>query len=372
MDELKEKLDDLTQRLASLTQKLNMDSLPKKLRELEAETLKTGFWDKDSAKGTMQEISTLKKRVEDFDKLSGRLKASLEILDLSTKKQLVSGAQDDSTMEMREDLEKEAGEIEKELEKLELELFLTGIHDSSSAIISIHAGAGGTEAMDWVSMLLRMYLRFTEIKSWRTEILDQSPGEEAGLKSVTFSAEGTNAYGLLKKESGVHRLVRLSPFNADSLRETSFALVEVLPLIEDETKIDIKDADLKIETFRSSGPGGQNVQKVETAVRVKHLPTGITVTCQSERSQHQNKENALKILLGKLYQLREKEEQKQEKSLKGKYVTPGWGNQIRSYVLHPYKMVKDLRTGVETSDAEAVLDGDLDRFIEAEIRQIQR
>ncbi|HSX58257.1 MAG TPA: peptide chain release factor-like protein, partial [Candidatus Saccharimonadales bacterium] len=223
-------------------------------------------------------------------------------------------------------------------------------------------------AMDWAIMLLRMYERFGEIKKWKVTLVDETKGEEAGIKSATIQVEGSFAYGLLKKESGTHRLVRLSPFNADNLRQTSFALVEVLPVIDSPTAVDLKDSDLEWDTFRSSGPGGQNVQKVSTAVRVKHLPTGIVVAMQSERSQFQNKENALKILKAKLFQIEEEKRLSVEKNLKDWQKTASWGTQIRSYVLHPYKMVKDLRSNYETSDAEGVLDGKLDELVEAELR----
>lgn len=251
---------------------------------------------------------------------------------------------------------------------MELKLYLSEKFDTAAAYLSIHAGQGGVEAMDWAVMLSRMYQRYAEKKGWKVSLVDETKGEEAGIKSATFEISGNLAYGLLKKESGTHRLVRLSPFNADNLRQTSFALVEVLPVIEDSAEIEIKDADLEWDTFRSSGPGGQNVQKVSTAVRVKHLPTNITVTAQSERSQFQNKENALKILTAKVYQLEEQKRLEAEEKLKDWQNTASWGTQIRSYVLHPYKLVKDLRTNYETTAAEAVLDGELEGFIAAEIR----
>lgn len=269
----------------------------------------------------------------------------------------------------------EAIKTEEDLRKMELRAFLSGKYDKGTALLSIYAGAGGQDAQDWATMLLRMYLRYADRRGWKTSIIEQSfgdPGPEGriGTKSVTLSVEGAYAFGFLKKETGVHRLVRISPFSAQSLRHTSFALVEILPEIssQDEQTLEIKPSELQIESYKSSGPGGQNVNKRMTAVRVVHLPTKITVTAQSERSLAQNKEQALKLLYAKLYQLKQQEKAKELAQVKGKAVSIEWGNQIRSYVLHPYKMVKDLRTEVETSDTEAVLDGDLDKFVEAELK----
>ncbi len=262
--------------------------------------------------------------------------------------------------------------LKDRLAKQEFAMLLNEKYDDRDAIIAIHAGAGGTEAQDWAEMLLRMYLRYAERKGWKTKMLDEHRGAEAGIKSATFSVEGRWAYGYLKCEAGVHRLVRLSPFNADHLRQTSFALVEALPELGEieEVKIDAKD--LRIDTYLSGGHGGQGVQTTYSAVRVTHLPTGIVVTCQNERSQTQNKETALRILRAKLHAIYLQERDAEKKKLRGEFTSAEWGNQIRSYVLHPYKMVKDHRTKFETSDAERILDGDLDAFVEAYLRSVKQ
>ena len=265
-------------------------------------------------------------------------------------------------------LEEEAEAIEKEIERLEFQLAFSGPYDSRNAILAIHAGAGGTESQDWAEMLLRMYLRWCEAHGFETEVLDSTLGEEAGVKSVTVEVKGANAYGHLKSERGVHRLVRLSPFDSAHARHTSFALVEVMPEAEGAVEVNINEEDLRIDIYHSAGHGGQNVQKVATAVRITHLPSGLVVTCQNERSQSRNKESALRVLEARLLEKELERRAEEQARIKGEHIEAGWGNQIRSYVLHPYKMVKDHRTDLETSNAAAVLDGDLDGFIQSYLK----
>ncbi len=309
----------------------------------------------------MRRLASLQEEVGVWEELAGRVADAQALLELAI-------AEEDEAV--ARDIACEVEAIETELKRLEFRLLLSGEHDRDDAILAIHAGAGGTEAQDWAEMLLRMYLRWAEGRGYETSILDSMSGEEAGLKRAMVSIEGDHVYGYLKAERGVHRLVRLSPFDAAHRRHTSFALVEVWPDIGEEIEVDINPDDLRIDTFRSSGPGGQHMQKTSSAVRITHLPTEIVVTCQNERSQAQNRETAMKILRARLFDLEQEKQEAEQARLKGKHVEAGWGNQIRSYVLHPYKMVKDLRTGHETGNAEAVLDGGLDGFIETYLRSI--
>ena len=277
-------------------------------------------------------------------------------------------ALDDSSLSA--EIESEVNKLAARLDAMELERALSGDYDRRNAILSIHAGAGGTESQDWAQMLVRMYLRWAERRGYKAEVLDVSPGEEAGIKSAVIDVGGDYATGYLKSEHGVHRLVRLSPFDADHARHTSFALVEVMPEAEADVDVKIASEDLKVDAFRSSGPGGQHMQKTSSAVRLTHLPTGLTVSCQSERSQHQNKEISMKILLSRLLEVELEKRAEERAKIKGERIDAGWGNQIRSYVLHPYKMVKDHRTDHQSGDTEAVLDGELDGFISAYLRSI--
>ena len=322
---------------------------------MEKETIAPGFWDDQRiAQQKMQELNALQDQIRVWDGLQQRTEDALDL----------AGIADDDE-EMLTELKQEANALEKELERREFTLALNGKYDSGGAIISIHAGAGGTEAQDWADMLLRMYLRWAEKKDFATEITDMTQGEEAGIKSVTVTVEGSYAYGFLRAERGTHRLVRISPFDAGNRRHTSFAKLEVLPMIDEDIEIEIAPNDIRIDVFLSSGAGGQSVQKNATAVRLHHLPTGIVVSCQNERSQTQNREIALRILRGKLYAVEQEKIAAEKARLKGDNVQADFGSQIRSYVLHPYQMVKDLRTNLETAAPQTVLDGELDPFIEA-------
>lgn len=304
----------------------------------------------------MKKISDLRTEVENWQSLQKRVCDTLEFAEIG----------DES---LRPELESEVNALETEIRKRELVAQLRGPYDKENALLSINAGAGGTDSQDWAAMLERMYLRWAERRGYAAEILDRTEGEEAGIKSVTIAVHGANAYGFLHPEKGVHRLVRLSPFDSAHRRHTSFAQVEVLPeLNEDDAAIKINPDDIKIDVFRSSGAGGQNVQKNATAVRITHLPTGIIVSCQNERSQLQNRENALRVLRGRLLEIQEEEQRKELSELRGEYQKAEWGSQIRSYVLHPYQMVKDHRTEYEEGNTQAVLDGQIDRFIEAYLK----
>jgi peptide chain release factor 2 len=329
----------------------------REIAQLERAAAAPDFWDDPaSAQAAMQNLTNLKAEVERWGTLHKRVTDSLELLELAD-------ADEDQTLVAEIEADTEA--VEAKLDRLEFELRLSGPHDRDPAILALHAGAGGTDAQDFAEMLLRMYLRWAERQGYHTEILDSLRGGEAGYKSVTISVTGPYAYGYLTAERGVHRLVRLSPFDEAHRRHTSFVLVEVMPEISDDIEIRIHPDDLKIDVFKASGAGGQHVQKNATAVRITHLPTGVVVACQNERSQVQNKEVALKILRSRLYEMEQEKIEDEQARLKGEHVSAEWGNQIRSYVLHPYHMVKDLRTNHETGNTSSVLDGDIQDFIDA-------
>jgi peptide chain release factor 2 len=335
--------------------------IPTKEREmasLEQQSFRPDFWsDQAAAQSVMRLLAGHKKTVEQWRNLEKKLADIEESLPL---------AEEDPAF--KAEIESAIAALGARLDELELELAFSGRYDSRNALLSIHAGAGGTESQDWAQMLLRMYLRWAERRGYRAEVLETSPGDITGVKSATIEISGDYAYGYLKSEHGVHRLVRLSPFDADHGRHTSFVLVEVMPEAEENVDVSISPEDLKIDTFRSSGAGGQNVQKVSSAVRITHLPTGLVVTCQTERSQHQNKEIALRILESRLLKMELAKQAEERAKIKGERIEAGWGNQIRSYVLHPYKMVKDHRTDFQTGNPDAVLDGELDEFITAYLR----
>ncbi len=359
MKETIDKIEDLQQKVKQALAVINIDNKKKKLEELEHLMQSPDFWqNQDQATKVSQQAAWLREEIDSWSKLSKQVDDLLSLAKLD---------QSDQSVNLRSEIDQEVEKLTKLYQKLEQELFLQDEYDNYPAILSIHAGAGGDDAHDWAEMLSRMYMRFFEKQGWSFSILDSSRGGTVGIKSITIAVKAKNAYGLLKSEHGVHRLVRLSPFDADHARHTSFALVEVIPELE-ETEVELDEKDLRIDTFLSSGHGGQSVNTTYSAVRVVHIPTGITVTCQNERSQLQNKETALRILKAKLVHLSKIQQQEKINNLKGEHREAAWGNQIRSYVLHPYKMVKDLRTGYEENDPEKVLDGEIMNFIESYLR----
>jgi peptide chain release factor 2 len=341
----------------------DLDGLKQKIEKLDQKMTKPDFWqDQERARSISQESENMKKQVGEWEGVTREAADGLAL----AREAAVSGE------DMEKELEKEYHKLLKKFNQLERQVLFSGRYDANNAIVSIHAGTGGTEAQDWAQMLLRMLLRYGEKKGFATRIIDETRGQEAGIKSVTFEATGAYAYGNLKSEAGVHRLVRISPFDAEKMRHTSFALVEVIPVMADEDEAMINEKDLRVDVFRSGGAGGQSVNRTDSAVRITHLPTGIVVKCQNERSQLQNRKTAMKILQAKLAELQEKAKGKELAEIRGEVLQAEWGNQIRSYVLQPYKMVKDHRTDYETSDPDSVLDGELDGFVEAYLKYISQ
>ena len=361
LENVKARLLAVQDSVAELEHEMAIPAVRKQRDELQARANEPDFWEKaaSESQSVLQKIKNYTDKIESYERLRKSYDAALELTEMAIE------AEDES---VAEEVERETATIERDLELLRLAALLSGEYDANNAIMTIHPGAGGTEAQDWAQMLYRMYLRWAERKGYKTKVLDYLDGEEAGIKSVTLTISGTNAYGFLKSETGVHRLVRVSPFDSSGRRHTSFASVEVMPEFTEDAKIEIREEDIRVETHRSSGAGGQHVNKTESAVRIIHLPTGIITACQNERSQHQNKEVALNMLKSKLMEIKEREKLDKIEDIKGEQREIAWGSQIRSYVFMPYTLAKDHRTGFENGNIGAVMDGDLDGFINSYLK----
>lgn len=362
LDQYKSILAEKQAPLKEVIESLDLEAKQNRIAELEKTMEEPTFWDDAERSGkAMQELKNLKATVDTCNSLSQKYE------DIET---LIEMAYEEEDQALADEIGQELSEFNDELENIRISTLLSGEYDKDNAILSLHAGAGGTEACDWAGMLYRMFTRWAEKKGFSIEVLDYLDGDEAGIKSVTVQINGMNAYGLLKSEKGVHRLVRISPFNAAGKRQTSFVSCDVMPDIEEDIDIEIKDEDIRIDTYRSSGAGGQHINKTSSAIRITHFPTGIVVQCQNERSQFQNKDKAMQMLKAKLYLLKQQEQMEKASGIRGEVTDIAWGNQIRSYVLQPYTMVKDTRTDVETANVDAVLDGDIDRFINGYLKWI--
>ena len=360
LDQMKIELQQYKEPLAEVRDSLDIPSKKKRMEELDMDMASPDFWNNpDRANKLSKEAKNLKDTVEECEAMEQAYE-DIEVL--------IAMGNEENDASMIDEVRSELDSLIERLETMRLKTLLTGPYDSNNAILSLNAGAGGTESCDWCGMLYRMYMRWAERKGFTFEELTMVEGDEAGVKSADFQISGENAYGYLKSEQGVHRLVRISPFNAQGKRQTSFVSLDVLPELKDDSEIEIKNDDIRIDTYRSSGAGGQHINKTSSAIRITHFPTGIVVTCQNERSQFQNKDKAMEILRGKLLQRKQMEDEAKLKGIQGDLKAIGWGSQIRSYVLQPYQMVKDHRTGEETGNPDAVLDGDIDRFINAYLK----
>ena len=362
LEDIKNELVNARPEVKELGEVLQIERAKHELADLRIQMEYDGFWDDhEKAQKITQKCNTLERKVENFERLQSLLEDTIELIEMSLEE-----GDDSSNDEILADAEK----FKQQLEAEKLKSLLTGEYDSSNAILTLHAGAGGTEAQDWSQMLYRMYNKYAETHGFKVDLLDWLDGDEAGIKSASFMVEGENAYGFLKSEAGVHRLVRVSPFDAQGRRHTSFAAVEVMPELADDVEVEIRPEDIKMDVFRSSGAGGQHINKTSSAVRLTHLPTGIVVSCQTQRSQFQNKDYCMKMLRAKLVEIKEREHLDKISDIKGDQLKIEWGSQIRSYVFMPYTLVKDVRTGCETGNVQAVMDGDLDAFINAYLKAL--